>query len=197
MRTQNFVHITLYTHTTHSYKFKNMENVIIASFDPTVFSSNTLSDIKTHQTVSWKTTVRDYPRLCTAHLATKMPIVLTTSANIRKYIKAGLFPKVDAIYYDPYTRYYHLPTTMKDYEKNKEKFENIINREPLDIHIVRFFTRCQNIAKTQYNRESTHCSQPKARCIPLIDEDEISLLDLGTTVEACLNQPSSMWNRLL
>lgn len=174
-----------------------MENVIIASFDPTVFGSRTLSDIKAHQTVTWKTITRDYPRLCTAHLATKMPIVLTTSANIRKYIKAGAYPKIDAIYYDPFTRYFHLPTTMKDYEKNKQKFEQIINREPTDPEIVKFFSRCRNIAKTNYTRSPTHKHQPLARAMPIDEEDEEYTSDEDTILPKTVHEQQKELDRTI
>lgn len=134
-----------------------MENVIIASFDPTVFGLHPLSDIKTHSTVKWTTITRDYPRLCTAHLALKVPVVLMSSANIRKFTKAGAWPRQDAIYYDPFVRNYYSP------EPNlKTKFDRYINTEPTDEQMVRFFQRMHNIAKNQYKRPSEHTHQPRA-----------------------------------
>lgn len=149
-----------------------MENVIIASFDPTVFCSRTLSDIKSHQTLQFRVASRDYPRLCTAHLALKMPIVLTTSANIRKYAKAGAYPRLEAVYYDPFTRYFSVPSTIKDYDRVKSTFSEIINREPTDPEMLKFFKRCKNLAVNNFRRECSHAHQQRARPISLDDSDE-------------------------
>lgn len=159
---------------THS----KMENVVVASFDPSIFSSRPLSDMAAYKTIKFEIVTRDFPRLCTAHLALHVPIVLTTAANIRKYIKAGLYPKLEAVYYDPYTRNFHLPKPIED---KTQIFESILNRTPTDTEMIRFFRRQHNIAKQNYKRVEEHRHQPKAK--PLYgldldassDEDEIKI----------------------
>lgn len=147
-----------------------MENVVVASFDPTVFSPRPLSDLQAHRTLKWEIATRDYPRLCTAHLALKVPIVLTTSANIRKYHKAAAYPRLEAIYYDPFTRFYHVPLPIRPKE---EPFNQIINRTPTDGEMNRFFKRCKNIANKNYTRKVEHSHQPKAQALKL-DEPQPS-----------------------
>lgn len=144
-----------------------MENVVIASFDPTMFGVHTLSDIKTHESVKWQTITRDYPRLCTAHLALKVPIVLTSSANIRKFKKAGAFPRREAVYYDPFVRNYYSPDATLN-----SRFQRYINTTPTDEEMVRFFQRMHNIAKKQYTRQNEHSHQPKATVMKFDEEDE-------------------------
>lgn len=144
-----------------------MENVVIASFDPTVFGIHTLSDLSQHRAVKWAVVTRDYPRLCTAHLALKVPIVLMSSSNIRKYKKAGAFPKLEAVYYDPFVRNWH-----SEKSNLSSEFASIINREPTDEEMVRYFQRMHNIAKKQYVRPTEHKHQPKATPMSFDSDDE-------------------------
>jgi hypothetical protein len=154
-----------------------MENVCVASFDPSIFSSRPLSDLSSFSTTRATIIYRDFPRLCTSHLALKVPIVLATAANIRKYAKVNCYPQDRAVYYDLHTRFYKLPETISSKE---HIFEAIINREPTDAELVRYFKRCANIAKHQYTKPDTHRHQPKAKTITLgpgnfsDSEDEVS-----------------------
>lgn len=159
-----------------------MENVVVASFDPTVFSSNPLSDTKSFITVKWNQIVLNYPRLCTAHLALKMPIVLCTAASIRQREKARLFPRVKAVYFDAFTRQFHVPTGCPDKIAVEIKFREILNKTSTDEEIVRFFTRCANIAKNNYRRKNEHAHMPKAQPVDLElsdteDEEPHSILE--------------------
>lgn len=143
-----------------------MDHVIVASFDPTIFGRNPLSNLKDHVKLPASTIYRDFPRLCTAHLALKVPIVLETSANIRKYKKAGAYPKIEAIYYDPYTRWFNVPTQSRKAKELDEKFSKIANREATDPEMIRFFQRCHNLAKRNLTRIPSHQHQPLAQSIP-------------------------------
>jgi len=148
-----------------------MENVVVASFDPTVFSSNPLSDMVSFSTIKWKQAVLNYPRLCTAHLALKMPIVLTTAANIRKREKSRCFPRITAVYFDAFTRQFHVPSQCPNQKEVEAKFSQILNATSTDEEIVRFFTRCANIAKNNYRRKNEHRHMPKAIPVDLELED--------------------------
>lgn len=137
-----------------------MENVIIASFDPTVFGVRTLSDLESFRNLKAPVIYRDFPRLCTAHLALKVPIVLATAANIRKYQRVKTWPQEKAIYYDCYTRCYEAGPQVQD---KTEIFRDIINRTPTDDEMVRYFQRCHNISKKNYTRTAEHRHMPRAR----------------------------------
>lgn len=171
----------------HNYTNTTMENVVVASFDPTIFSSRPLSDLENHKTLPWSTIKRDFPRLCTIHLATKLPVVLATSSTIRKYNKAGVFPRNDAIFFDPFTRHYHIPVLAKQREQNKLKLESILNREPTDEELIKFFKRCHNLAKSNFTRTTTHIGIRRAIELNLDSDTEEEDEHEG----ACAARPSS------
>lgn len=144
-----------------------MQNVIYAAFDPTVFSSRKLSDLTSFIPLKQEVIYRDFPRLTTAHLALRVPIVLATAANIRKYDKAGAFPNVNCIYYDPFTRFFSVPHPIK---QKQTKFLEILNRTPTDAEMVRYFKRLHNLAKSHYTRPTEHSHTYKARPISGVEK---------------------------
>lgn len=117
-------------------------NVFFASADPTVYSPNCLSDLQSFQPVKFTKIQDDLPRLCRAHLELKVPIAFATAAFIRKYTKAGVWPRKEAIFYDLYTGSFGSGD-----EQLLGKFRVSITKPLTPNNIVRFFKRLHNIAK--------------------------------------------------
>lgn len=130
-----------------------MENVfsvkvLVASFDPTVFGRRRLSDLQSFSPLKWMDIACTFPKLFIARKKLGVPVVLATSANIRKYEKRQSWPKKEAIYFDPF-----VSASASPVPRLLSEFRKIFSTPATSEEVCAWFKRCFNIAKYESNTD--------------------------------------------
>lgn len=128
-----------------------MEKVLLATFDPTVFGTKTISEIDAFSTMKFRQACDLYTKLAAAHRILKVPIHIVTASTLRNWRRKGTFPKKESIYYDPYTGM----SCSGNCSNAPPRFLEILNSPIPDPAIVRTFQRANNIAKKEFGGQMT------------------------------------------
>lgn len=114
-----------------------MENVIVSTFDSTIYTSRPLSDLTSFAPLKAGSIYNFFPKLERAAQAISADVILCTRANILKYKKANAYPKYGSVYFDCFTS-----TADSDSPTLLTKFQQSFDQPISSADIRNFFEHC-------------------------------------------------------